>query len=124
MSTLASLKKIFSRKAARRSSALGLNPAREWIIGLVVAFLLLALGAAYASFSFRAHLNEGDVVSISEDGVIVYQKELVREVLEHYQSRAAEFESLRGESGVPESIPQTEVPESALIFDEGSLGAE
>ena len=114
---------IFTKKKRMRAPT-HMYPPREWMLGVGIALLLLSVGALYAWSFFLGQLKEEDQSAPAGSGVVVYNKELVAEVLSTYRARAAQFEIIRREEG--EVIVETKVniQGASVEASQGPLNAE
>lgn len=105
------------------ASSLPMYPAREWLAGLLVAILLLLLGSLYAGYFFWAELMNEASTEVDGSEMALLKEELIREVIEVYKTRAAEFEALQGEGRGDVQTLRNHQTESVSV-PEGSLNAE
>ncbi len=108
-------------KGLKRHGFTLVQPAREWMLGLLIGILLLVAGGVYAAMTFRdasMRVVDGGSMPVTE-GVSSYREKEVRKTLEFYEARARQFESLRG-SVTPAPVSEMQVTDSAPIDVETS----
>ena len=97
-----------ARRIARRNAGRGdrriMHPARDWLIGLVGAALLLLGGSVGAGYLFWSKSDKATEASEATIDVVRYDQKLLQRVLTDYRGRRARYDSLRGEDAfVPEA---------------------
>lgn len=73
-----------------------MHPARDWLIGFLVAILLFLGSAAGSGYLFWKNMTRSEEEATVEP--VTYDPKLVRNVLSGYRAREERYESLRGDA--------------------------
>lgn len=78
-----------------------IHPYTDWVIVLLIACVLLVSGSVYAGHLFLKKQSEDIDAYTVRLAPIMYDHRNAQRVIERYEARAAQFESLRGTQSVP-----------------------
>lgn len=91
-----------------------MHPAREWGIGVILGFLILAASAAWSASTYISYRSSSNISSSDVDSeVVVYRALQVETALKTFAERSVRYEELVG--GTSEVNPSQEEVEFPLV---------
>lgn len=85
-----------------------IHPRREWLIGVVLFFVVLITGGIFNATNYLAYENIEEAVQGEATGMKEYRSTDAEAVAELYAARQAEYERLRGTAPASVVIEATE----------------
>jgi hypothetical protein len=77
-----------------------INPVHEWALGLGISAVLFFMLSGYLGYDFYIQYHRVDAPTTLDESITTYREKDVREVLETYRTRQAQFELLRKDRSI------------------------